>query len=84
VSYAILSAASAQTPPVVASPDASGGSLNERIHAVEAASITWALRATGGNKSKAAALLNVKRSTLGDRIKKLDLGYLESGTADSS
>jgi DNA-binding NtrC family response regulator len=59
-------------------------SLYERIHAVEVASIVWALRETGGNKSKAAALLNVKRSTLGDRIKKLDLGHLESGNADSS
>jgi transcriptional regulator with GAF, ATPase, and Fis domain len=65
-------------------PDVQGGSLYERIHAVEVASIAWALRATGGNKSKAAALLNVKRSTLGDRIKKLDLGHLESGNADSS
>jgi transcriptional regulator with GAF, ATPase, and Fis domain len=59
-------------------------SLYERIQAVEVASIAWALRATGGNKSKAAALLNVKRSTLGDRIKKLDLGHLEAGNADSS
>jgi transcriptional regulator with GAF, ATPase, and Fis domain len=64
-------------------PDASVVSLYERIHAVEVASIAWALRETGGNKSKAAALLNVKRSTLGDRIKKLDLGHLESD-ADSS
>jgi DNA-binding NtrC family response regulator len=59
-------------------------SLYERIHAVEVASISWALKATGGNKSRAAALLNVKRSTLGDRIKKLDLGHLESDSADSS
>ena len=59
-------------------------SLYDRIHAVEVASITWALRTAGGNKSKAAALLNVKRSTLGDRIKKLDLRHLESADADSS
>ena len=59
-------------------------SLRDRLHAVEVASITWALRAARGNKSKAAALLNVKRSTLGDRIKKLDLGHLESADADSS
>ena len=59
-------------------------SLHDRIQAVEVASITWALRTTGGNKSKAAVLLNVKRSTLGDRIKKLDLGHLESADADSS
>jgi transcriptional regulator with GAF, ATPase, and Fis domain len=64
--------------------DAPGVSLYERIHAVEVASITWALRAAGGNKSKAAALLNVKRSTLGDRIKRLDLEHLEAGNAGSS
>jgi len=33
---------------------------------------------SSGNKSKAAELLNIKRSTLGDRIKKLGLGHLES------
>jgi transcriptional regulator with PAS, ATPase and Fis domain len=65
-------------------PDAGGTSLYDRIHAVEVETITWALRASGGNKSKAAALLQVKRSTLGDRIKKLDLGHLESFDADSS
>ena len=77
--------------PTVEAIDAAAGSseagqvsLYERIQAVEVASIAWALRATGGNKSKAAALLNVKRSTLGDRIKKLDLGHLEAGNADSS
>jgi transcriptional regulator with PAS, ATPase and Fis domain len=59
-------------------------SLYDRIHQVEVASIVWALKASRGNKSRAAALLNVKRSTLGDRIKKLDLGHLESGDADSS
>jgi transcriptional regulator with GAF, ATPase, and Fis domain len=59
-------------------------SLHERIHQVEVASITWALKVTRGNKSKAAALLNIKRSTLGDRIKKLELDHLESGNADSS
>jgi DNA-binding NtrC family response regulator len=36
--------------------------------------IAWALEASGGNKSKAAALLHVKRSTLGDRIKQCGLG----------
>jgi transcriptional regulator with GAF, ATPase, and Fis domain len=59
-------------------------SLYDRLHALEIASIVWALRATGGNKSKAAALLNVKRSTLGDRIKKLDLEHVDVGDAGSS
>jgi sigma-54 specific flagellar transcriptional regulator A len=77
-------AADAAAPlPDLAPPEAPAVSLYDRIHAVEVASIAWALRETGGNKSKAAALLNVKRSTLGDRIKKLHLGHLESGNTDS-
>jgi DNA-binding NtrC family response regulator len=43
-------------------------SLDDRLRDVESNLIGWALRATAGNKSKAAALLNIKRSTLGDRI----------------
>jgi DNA-binding NtrC family response regulator len=48
-------------------------SLDERLRDVEAKLIAWALRATNGNKSKAAALLGVKRSTLGDRINRCGL-----------
>jgi transcriptional regulator with GAF, ATPase, and Fis domain len=70
--------------PMDAAVPPAGMSLYDRIQAVEVASITWALRTTGGNKSKAAELLQVKRSTLGDRIKKLDLGHLEAADADSS
>ena len=40
--------------------------------------IRWALRATHGNKSRAAALLQIKRSTLGDRI--VRCGLDESAT----
>jgi transcriptional regulator with GAF, ATPase, and Fis domain len=54
-------------------------SLDERLREVESGLIAWALKACGGNKSKAAELLSIKRSTLGDRIKKLDLGHLEAG-----
>jgi len=43
-------------------------SLDDRLHEVETNLIGWALRASGGNKSRAAELLQVKRSTLGDRI----------------
>lgn len=53
-------------------------SLDARIREVEVSLITWALKTSNGNKSKAATLLKVKRSTLGDRIKKLGLGHLES------
>jgi DNA-binding NtrC family response regulator len=53
-------------------------SLDDRLREVESNLISWALKVSGGNKSKAAELLNIKRSTLGDRIKKLDLGHLEA------
>jgi DNA-binding NtrC family response regulator len=43
-------------------------SLDDRVRDYEASLITWALRVTHGNKSRAAALLQIKRSTLGDRI----------------
>ena len=42
--------------------------LDDRLRLVEANLIAWALTATAGNKSRAAALLGIKRSTLGDRI----------------
>jgi len=48
-------------------------SLDDRLRDVEANSITWALKTSGGNKSKAAELLQIKRSTLGDRIRRLGL-----------
>jgi len=44
-------------------------SLDDRLRELEANLIRWALEATHGNKSKAAALLNIKRSTFGDRIR---------------
>jgi len=53
-------------------------SLDDRLREVEFNLISWALKVSSGNKSKAAELLNIKRSTLGDRIKKLGLGHLES------
>ncbi len=53
-------------------------SLDDRLREVESSLITWALKVSGGNKSKAAELLNIKRSTLGDRIKKLELTHLEA------
>ncbi|MBE3133251.1 MAG: sigma-54-dependent Fis family transcriptional regulator [Acidobacteria bacterium] len=58
---------------------ASAVSLDDRLREVESNLISWALKVSGGNKSKAAELLDIKRSTLGDRIKKLDLGHLEAG-----
>ena len=43
--------------------------MDDRVRELEANLIRWALKASNGNKSKAAELLQVKRSTLGDRIK---------------
>jgi transcriptional regulator with PAS, ATPase and Fis domain len=54
-------------------------SLDDRLKDVESNLISWALKVSGGNKSKAAELLSIKRSTLGDRIKKLELTHLETG-----
>ena len=44
-------------------------SLDDRLREFESSLIRWALDQTHGNKSKAAALLKIKRSTLGDRIR---------------
>ncbi len=49
-------------------------SLEERLREVEANLISWALKVSTGNKSKAAELLRIKRSTLGDRINRCGLG----------
>ena len=57
-------------------------SLDDRLREVETNLISWALKVSGGNKSKAAELLQIKRSTLGDRIKKLELGHLATEAVD--
>jgi DNA-binding NtrC family response regulator len=64
---------------------ASGGpiSLDDRIRDLEANLIGWALTVSRGNKSRAAALLQIKRSTLGDRINRCGLGRPESSGASS-
>jgi two-component system, NtrC family, response regulator HydG len=49
-------------------------SLDERVREFEAGLISWALRVSRGNKSQAARLLKIKRSTLGDRINRCGLG----------
>jgi two-component system, NtrC family, response regulator len=57
------------TPPTAPGRSLSPISLDDRLREVEANLIRWALKASKGNKSRAAALLKVKRSTLGDRIR---------------
>jgi DNA-binding NtrC family response regulator len=49
-------------------------SLDDRIRELEATLIGWALKVSHGNKSRAAELLQIKRSTLGDRINRCGLG----------
>jgi transcriptional regulator with GAF, ATPase, and Fis domain len=74
-------------PPVIAPAPASTAastasvSLDDRMKEVEHNLIAWALKVTGGNKSKAAELLQIKRSTLGDRVKRLGLSHLEADDA---
>jgi len=48
-------------------------SLDDRLQQVETQLITTALEASHGNKSKAAKLLGIKRSTLADRMRRLSL-----------
>ena len=57
-------------------PGRSSLSLDDRLKAFETRLIAWALRESGGNKSKAAELLAVKRSTLGDRIARCGLTWI--------
>ena len=68
-----------EQPAEVAAPAVMAGepapiSLDDRLREVEANLIGWALKISAGNKSKAAELLRVKRSTLGDRINRCGLG----------
>jgi DNA-binding NtrC family response regulator len=60
-------------PAAIPTPSADEGpitsiSLDDRLAEVEAGLIAWALRASSGNKSRAAELLHIKRTTLADRI----------------
>ena len=55
-------------------------SLDDRLKEVESNLIAWALKVTDGNKSRAAELLNIKRSTLGDRIARCGIADLVGTT----
>ena len=72
VLFGAATAESAAPPPVPAPPRSI--SLDDRLKEVETNLIGWALKAADGNKSKAAELLNIKRSTLGDRIARCGIG----------
>jgi DNA-binding NtrC family response regulator len=53
-------------------------SLDGHIRELEGKLIGWALKASHGNKSRAAELLQIKRSTLGDRINRCGLGRADT------
>jgi transcriptional regulator with GAF, ATPase, and Fis domain len=57
-------------------------SLDDRLREVESNLITWALKVSDGNKSRAAELLSIKRSTLGDRI--LRCGIVDHPAAEAA
>ena len=59
-------------------------SLDDRLAQVEGQLIAWALTASHGNRSKAAELLQIKRSTLGDRIRRLGLDNVGRPVHDTS
>ena len=59
-------------------------SLDERLMQVEQNLIGWALKVAEGNKSRAAALLNIKRSTLGDRIARCGLSEPQEAAEKSA
>jgi DNA-binding NtrC family response regulator len=62
---AVARPAPAQAPAPVA--------LDDRLRELESSLIAWALNVSNGNKSRAAELLQIKRSTLGDRIARCGL-----------
>jgi transcriptional regulator with GAF, ATPase, and Fis domain len=61
----------APDPETTVPPGGAGLSLDDHLEKVESSLIDWALAASNGNKSKAAELLLISRSTLGDRIRRL-------------
>jgi transcriptional regulator with GAF, ATPase, and Fis domain len=65
VAAAATAALAAGAPPSI--------SLDDRLRDVESNLIIWALRVSDGNKSRAAELLSLKRSTLGDRMTRCGL-----------
>ncbi|MBI2221273.1 MAG: sigma-54-dependent Fis family transcriptional regulator [Acidobacteria bacterium] len=58
-----------------------GISLDDRLREVETSLINWALKVSKSNKSRAAELLNIKRSTLGDRIARCGLQVSDEAPA---
>jgi two-component system, NtrC family, response regulator len=88
MSASILFRAGAQPPNAAMAITAPTGAvtpvgLDDRLLELESNLILWALKACHGNKSKAAALLQIKRSTLGDRINRCGLGHQADAATES-
>jgi DNA-binding NtrC family response regulator len=87
VSAGILFRASAHATDALPPPPTSTApvpiALDDRLREVEANLIRWALKVSGGNKSRAAELLQIKRSTLGDRINRCGLGSSDRAAPQS-
>ena len=60
-------------PPPALPQQAAPIALDDRLRELESNLIMWALKVSNGNKSRAAELLQIKRSTLGDRIARCGL-----------
>ena len=71
--------AAAPEPPPTLPQRAAPIALDDRIRELESSLISWALKVSNGNKSRAAELLQIKRSTLGDRINRCGLGADHTG-----
>jgi hypothetical protein len=87
VSAHILFRAGAQPAPIAlpeipVADEAKPIALDDRLRELESNLIGWALKVSHGNKSRAAELLQIKRSTLGDRINRCGLGNVGVGNAD--
>jgi DNA-binding NtrC family response regulator len=74
--------ADAALPPAVVPQHAAPIGLDERLRDLESSLITWALKVSNGNKSRAAELLQIKRSTLGDRITRCGLNRSNAADVD--
>jgi DNA-binding NtrC family response regulator len=79
-----VAAASVEEPAAAAPAGPVRISLDARLDEVETHLIEWALGASRGNKSRAASLLRIKRSTLGDRIRRLGLDRHEAASSESA
>jgi DNA-binding NtrC family response regulator len=73
-----VSAESAPAPRLPGSSDLSSVSLDDQLRKFETDLIAWALRVTAGNKSRAAKLLKLNRSTLCDRMLRCGLKVRET------